>query len=232
MTTDPVKLAIKGTTQEHLPIEDIVDSVVILKDGSCSMVMRVSSVNFDLLSEREQEALVYAYGGILNSLTFPIQVVINSTTKDVSKYQERLRAMEERQENPLLKDRIVQYRKFIEETVKRNDVLSKTFYVVVPFSILSLGIKSSTKPMLGFLPMTNSSGLPYSKEYILDKAKSNLEPKRDHLMRLFARLGLETKQLDTKELIKLFYRTYNEETAMNQNIESFDYQTVSVTTKK
>jgi len=231
MATDPTKLAIKGSTQDHLPIEDIIDSVVIMKDGSCAMVMRISSVNFDLLSEREQQALVYAYGGILNSLSFPIQIVIHSMTKDVSKYQDRLKVAEEKQENPLLKERIQLYRKFIEETVKRNDVLSKSFYVIVPFSILSMGIKSP-KPFLGFIPTNKNSGLPYSKDYILEKAKASLEPKRDHLMRLFARLGLEIRQLDTKELIKLFYRIYNEETAMNQNIETFDYEAAVVTTKK
>jgi len=232
MATDSVKIALKGSTQEHLPIEDIIDSVVIMKDGSCAMVMRISSVNFDLLSEREQSALVYAYGGILNSLSFPIQIVIQSMTKDVSKYQERLLVMEERQNNPLLKERIKLYRKFIEETVKRNDVLSKAFYVVVPFSILNLGIKSSAKPFLGFLSINRNNGLPYSKEYLLEKAKENLEPKRDHLMRLFARLGLEIRQLETKELIKLFYRIYNEESSMNQNIETFDYGSAAVTTNK
>jgi len=62
MTNDPLKIAIKGSTQEHLPIEDIVDGIVIMKDGSCAMVMQISSVNFDLLSEAEQSALVFAYG--------------------------------------------------------------------------------------------------------------------------------------------------------------------------
>jgi len=83
MPQDPIKIAIKGSTQEHLPIEDIIDGIVILKDGGAAQVLQVSSVNFDLLSEREQGALVFAYGGILNSLNFPIQIMIHSTTKDV-----------------------------------------------------------------------------------------------------------------------------------------------------
>ena len=90
MPDDTLKIAIRGTTQDHLPIEDIVDGVVILKDGSCAMVMRLSSVNFDLLSEREQSALVFAYGGILNSLNFPIQIIIHSKTKDISSYLKQL----------------------------------------------------------------------------------------------------------------------------------------------
>ncbi len=228
MAVDPLKVAIKGTTQEHLPIEDVVEGIVILKDGSCAMVVAISSVNFDLLSEREQSALIFAYGGILNSLNFPVEIVIRSETKDVSSYLKRLSEAQEKQTNPLLRDKIASYRKFIEEVVKKNDVLAKNFYLVVPFSILELGIKSATK----MLPIGKSGGgLPYSKEYILEKARASLEPKRDHLMRLFARLGLEVKPLTTKELIELFYKIYNEETAMNQKVQSLNYSAPTVTTK-
>lgn len=234
MATDPLKIAIRGSTQDHLPIEDIVDGIVILKDGSCAICMQVSSVNFDLLSEREQQALVLAYGGILNSLNFPIQIVINSMTKDVTAYLNNLKAAEEKQVNPLLKDRIASYRKFIEETVRRNDVLSKAFYVIVPFSVIELGIKQAGKQAFSFIPgvgKKQESGLPFEKAYILDKAKASLEPKRDHLIRLFSRLGLEIKPLTTKELIELFYRIYNEETALNQKIQTLNYETPIVTTK-
>ena len=141
MGIDPLKIAIRGSTQEHLPIEDILDGMVLLKDGSCVSILQISSVNFDLLSEREQGALIFSYGGILNSLNFPIQIVIYSNTKDVTYYINNLKKAEDRQENPLLKQRIGFYKKFIEETVKKNDVLSKAFYVVLPFSILELGIK-------------------------------------------------------------------------------------------
>ena len=131
MPTDPLKIAIKGSTQDHLPIEDIIDGVVILKDGACASVLQISSVNFDLLSEPEQSALVSAYGGILNSLNFPIQIVIRSSVKDVGSYLKRLVEAENKQNNSQLKERIKFYRKFVEDTVKRNDVLSKTFYVIL-----------------------------------------------------------------------------------------------------
>ena len=234
MAIDPLKIAIRGSTQEHLPIEDIVDGVVLLKDGSCAVVLQISSVNFDLLSEREQSALVFAYGGILNSLNFPIQIVIYSNTKDVSVYLGNLKKAEEKQVNPLLKQRIVMYRKFIEETVKKNDVLSKQFYVVIPFSILELGIKSMGSQMLGGMPTFTKKtpkDLPFTKEYIIEKAKASLEPKKDHLSRLFSRLGLDIRTLNTKELIELFYKIYNEETAANQKIQSLSFDSPMITTK-
>lgn len=232
MTTDPLKIAIKGSTQDHLPIEDIVDGIVIMKDGSCSMIMQISSVNFDLLSEKEQSALVSAYGGILNSLNFPLQIVIRSNAKDVESYLKKLLEAENKQINDLLKLRIKNYRKFIEETVKKNDVLSKTFYVVIKFSSLELGIKTAGKQTINNLINKNvNTGLPYPKDYILEKAKASLEPKRDHLVRLFSRLGLEIAPLTNKESVELFYKIYNEEVSANQKLQTTNYQNPLVTTK-
>ncbi len=234
MSIDPLKVAIRGSTQDHLPIEDVVEGVVLLKDGSCAAVLQISSVNFDLLSEREQQALVFAYGGILNSLNFPIQIVVYSNTKDVTSYLTNLKVAEETQKSPLLKERISHYRKFIEETVKKNDVLSKSFYIVIPFSVLELGLKSVSNQVFGGLPMLTKAQpkeLPFPKDYILEKAKASLEPKKDHLSRLFSRLGLEIKPLNTKELIELFYKIYNEETATNQKIQGFNFDSPIITTK-
>lgn len=225
--TDPLKIAIKGSTQEHLPVEDILDDVVILKDGSCAMIMQLSSVNFDLLSEREQMALIYAYGGVLNSLNFPIQIVIQSSVKDVSVYSNRLKEAEAVEKNQLLRERISSYRQFIEEIVKKNNVLSKSFYIVVPFSLLELGIQSVGKT----LGVKKPSGLPMAKSSILEKAKAKLEPKKEHIVRLFLRLGLEIRQLKTKELIQLFYRLYNEEVSHDQKIQNFSYTSPIVSAK-
>jgi len=235
MPTDPIKIAIKGSTQDHLSVEDVIDDIVILKDGSCAMVMQISSVNFDLLSEQEQSALIFAYAGILNSLNFPIQIVIKSSTKDVESYLKKLKEIEDKQANLLLKERIKFYRKFVEETVKKNDVLSKSFYVVVRFSSLELGIKDASKMTIKNILNINKGGvqeLPYPKQYILEKAKAILEPRREHLMRLFARLGLDIKLLTTKELISLFYRIYNEETVTNQKLQTFNYGAPVVTVKQ
>ena len=234
MTNDPLKIAIRGTTQDHLPIEDIIDGVVIMKDGSCALIMQISSVNFDLLSEKEQSALVSAYGGILNSLNFPIQIVIKSSAKDVGGYLKNLTIAEEKQTNKLLRARITSYRKFIEETVKKNDVLSKSFYAVVRFSSIELGITNTGKQaLMGLIPKKGkaTNSLPYPKSYILEKAKANLEPKRDHLIRLFSRLGLEIRPLTNKETIELFYKIYNEEVVTNQKLQSTNYQNPLVTTK-
>lgn len=204
---DPAQIPIRASTQEHLPIEDIQGNLVILKDGSCAMIISVSSVNFDLLSEREQEAIIYAYGALLNSLTFPIQLLIRSQKKDISSYLNLLEKQQiKKASSPLLENLIASYRKFVAEMVKKNNVLDKKFYVVIPFSALELGVASTLTSLI-----KPGRSLPFSKDYILEKAQVALVPKRDHLVKLFARLGLTAKQLQNKDLINLFYEIYNGE---------------------
>jgi len=205
---DPAQIPIRASTQEQLPIEDIKDNLVILKDGSCALVLAVSSVNFDLLSEREQEAIIFAYGALLNSLTFPIQILIRSQKKDISSYLDLLEKQEiKKTGSPLLEKLINSYRKFVAEMVKKNNVLDKKFYVVIPFSVLELGVAKNLTSLL-----VPSRSLPYSKDYIIQKAQVSLSPKKDHLIKLFSRNGLTARQLETPELTRLFYEIYNGET--------------------
>ncbi len=203
---DTTKIAIKGSTQEHLEIADIRDDLVLLKDGSVALVIRVSAVNFGLLSENEQEAIIYAYAGLLNSLNFAIQIVIRSQKKDISHYVSLLDLEEKKQTNPLLAEQIKKYKEFIGQTVKENNVLDKKFYIVVPFSSLELGVSSAA----GGLLKRGKKLLPLPADIIIEKAKVALVPKRDHILRQLGRLALRAKQVSTAGLIELFYETYNE----------------------
>lgn len=203
---DSSKVAIRGTTQDHLEIADIRDDVVILKDGSVALLIRVSAVNFGLLSESEQEAMIFAYAGLLNSLNFSIQIVIRSQRKDISQYVALLEKEENKQTNPLLKEQIRKYRDFVTQTVRDNNVLDKKFYIVVPFSSLELGVSSATGSVLN---IKKKQGLPLPIERILEKSKLALYPKRDHILRQVGRLGLRARQMTTSELIEMFYDIYN-----------------------
>lgn len=198
---DPSKIPIRASTQDHLNIEDIQDDLVILKDGSVCLILQAAAVNFGLLSEQEQDATIFSYAGLLNSLTFSIQILIKSQRKDVSAYLKLLKKEEDGKENLVLKERIQKYRHFIESTVRENNVLDKKFYIIIPFSSLELGVKGASGVF--------KKGLPYPKSYIMEKAKIVLSPKRDHLIRQFNRIGLKIEQLNTKKLIELFFKIYN-----------------------
>jgi len=217
-TLDPTKIPIRASTQEHLDIEDIQDGILILKDGSCCLVIGTTAINFGLLSEREQEATIYAYAGLLNSLTFAIQIVVRSKRKDISGYLKLVKRAEEREGKKEIREQLEKYRHFIEETVAKNEVLDKKFYLIIPMSALELGVKQALTSAFG------KSKLPFEKEYILQKAKTNLYPKRDHILRQLTRLGLKGRQLNSQELIQLFFNIYNPEVKGQQLTAAEQYQ--------
>lgn len=195
---------IRAATQDFLEIEDIKNNLVLMPNGSCVLIIETTAVNFGLLSEKEQEALIFAYAGLLNSLSFPIQIYLRSKHKDISGYLKQLEIAQEKQTNPVLKERIKNYREFVATTVKEKNVLDKKFYIVVPFSNLELGV-TNVRGLVG------KKTLPYPKDYILNRAQTVLYPKRDHLLRQLNRLGLKSMQLSTQKLIDLFHDIYNQE---------------------
>ncbi len=205
---------IKNTTQQHLDIEDVRDNLAILKDGSSCVILQTTAVNFSLLSENEQDAIIYAYAGLLNSLTYPIQIVIKSQKKDISSYLSLLNAQKSKITNPLLKNQLEKYYQFVQKTVSENEVLDKKFYLVIPFSSLELGVKSTLRSSMG-----KKSTTPINKELAIQKAKNSLVPKRDHLISQLTKIGLKTRQLTTPEIIKLLFQYYNPD-AGSTEIES------------
>ncbi len=187
---------IKSSTQSFIEIEDIKDDVVVMKDYSASIVIEVSAVNFWLLSQEEQASMIYAYASLLNSLSFPAQILILSKKMDISIYLEYLDSRISKQQNELLKNRLSSYREFIKTIIKKNTVLEKRFFFVIPFSPLEMGISG-----------TNVVGL--RKEYVVSRAKTALYPKRDHLLRLLAKIGLKGAVLQKQELTELYYNLCN-----------------------
>lgn len=195
-----------STTQDNIPVAEIADDIVLHKDGSAALIIESSSLNFSLLSEKEQQAVIAAYAALLNSLSFAIQIVIRTQRKDITSYIKNLDEGIRRVQNPKLATVAASYRKFILESIKKKNVLGKKFYIVIPFSSLELGITKS------FLSATKrNKTLPFPKSYIIKKAKVVLYPRRDHLIRQAGRLGLKLRQLKTNEITEVFYTVYNPE---------------------
>ncbi|MCL4338385.1 hypothetical protein M1271_01715 [Patescibacteria group bacterium] len=199
--SQPTSAPIRATTQEFLDIEDIKEDIIILRDGSAALVIETTAVNFGLLSEEEQDALIYAYASLINSLSFSLQVAILSKRMDISSYIETITQEEEKQNNPVVRSRLHTYKEFIMSIVKENRVLEKKFYLAIPFSALELGVKGAVGG--------NKKRLPFSIDYIVSRAKTSLLPKRDHLLRQLGRIGLKGRQLPTQELVEIFYNIYN-----------------------
>lgn len=186
---------IKSSTQSFTEIEDIKDDILLLKDFSAAIVISVGAVNFWLLSAEEQSSIIYSYSSLLNSLSFPIQIIIHSKKMDISSYLEYLDSVMAASKDDLMKTRLGSYKEFIKSIIKKNSVLEKKFYFVVPFSPLEIGLVGTT------------GGL--KKEYVIARAKTALYPKRDHLLRLLAKIGLRATVLQKQELTETFYNLYN-----------------------
>lgn len=197
---------IVATTQDHLDVETIESDMVILKNGVCSMVIQASAINFGLLSEEEQDATIYSYAGLLNSLSFPIQIVVKSEKKDISGYLELLSTQEKKLKDGVLKERMGKYRAFVETTITEQNVLDKKFYVVVSYT-----------------PVTLSGKVDINQD-LFNRAKIDLEPRRDHIIKQLTRIGLVSEQLNTQNLIKLFHGYYNPTVKGQKFSSASDYE--------
>jgi hypothetical protein len=212
--------AITSTTQQFLDIYDITNDIVIMKSGAASMIVSVKAMNFGLLAEEEQDAIIYGYAGLLNSLNYPIQIVIRSQTKDVTGYLNLLKAKEEETVNRLRKAQIQQYREFVADLVQERNVLDKKFYLVITATALELGLVTTQSVLPGIKTPDIST---FDRSIILERARNLLEPKRDHLMSQCARIGLYSEQLKTQDLIQLFYSIYNSEAEGQKMSDSRSY---------
>lgn len=217
-----------STTQKFLDIFDITNNMVILKDGTCSLIIQVDAMNFGLLAEEEQDSIMYSYAGLLNSLNYPIQIIVHSQTKDVTGYLQILKDQEDQTQSRTQQQRIRRYREFVSNLIRERNVLDKKFYVAISATAIELGIMSPQSILPGQSNTTSITG--EQRTAVIEKARNLLEPKRDHLLAQFARIGLFARQLATQEIIQFFYVSYNPEAAEGQQIaDTSNYTTPMVT---
>ncbi|HPV70919.1 MAG TPA: hypothetical protein PKY08_03470 [Candidatus Magasanikbacteria bacterium] len=207
------------STQQYLDIASIRDDVVIMKDGTLRAVLLASSINFALKSEEEQNALISAYASFLNTLEYPLQIVIQSRKLNMDGYLEKLRQSEKNQTNELLKMQISEYRSFIGELVEMGQIMSKKFFIVVQYNPLSNKRKNFfTRFKETFMPAFSVS---IKREYFLNKRKdlmSRLSAIQGHLQSF----GINSVVLDTEGLVELYYSSYNPQLADIQKMAETD----------
>jgi len=189
----------KASTQKFTEIKDIIDSIVFFESGDACMVIEVSSTNFSLLSIEEQQSKIAAYASFLNSLTFTVEILVNSRRVDISSYISLL----EQEINTITDPRVMAYmqgyKAFIQVLVKENIVLDKRFYISVPYSYLEAGA----------LKTVSSGGKGPEINESMHNIKITLTTKADSVRNQLGRLNLQTKLLTRDELIHLFHDMYN-----------------------
>lgn len=201
-----------ATTQDFIDILEIKNDLAVLKNGKVSAILQLNSINFELLSAREQDAVISAFAGILNSLNFPIQVVIRSRAMNIEKYITKLQKIEAKITDPLLKSQAIAYRNFVTSTIEINKVLDKKFYLVVPSGYTEYeNLGSGPFEFFGRLLGNQNKRPSYVNiDEALTRAKGDLTPKIDTLVREFEKIHITCKRLTTEELIKLYYEIYKE----------------------
>lgn len=199
-----------ASTQDHLAIKDIRDDLVINKNGSVAMVIQTSAINFDLLAEYEQDSKILAFAGLLNSLNFRIQIMIRTKRIDITNYITYLQSQEKQAMSEDLKKQLNIYTRFVKNLIVQNNVLDKSFFIVVPYHSGSI-VPSSTLIKGKKSKEEEEKNLNIQTDQLIEKAKIFLFPKRDHILKQLGRMGLFGHQLTTKELITEFYTIYNPE---------------------
>lgn len=210
---DAKTLTHEQASQEVVPIEEIRDGVVILKDGSLRAVLMASSLNFALKSSDEQDAIISQYQNFLNSLEFSIEFSIQSRKLNIEPYLDTLRERRKAETNELLRIQIAEYITFVKDFVESGNIVSKSFYIVVPFHPSSISVvkgKGLAGIFSSLLPKKNAPGEPIAEEKF-EEYRTQLWQRVDTVMQGLVRTGVRVVPLNTEELIELYYRLYNPE---------------------
>lgn len=206
-------------TQRYLPFAEMRENTVIMKDGTLRSVLLVSSLNFALKSEDEQKGIIAGYVSFLNSLDFPLQIVVQSRKLNIDGYLELLSSKEKEQTNDLLKVQIQEYKQYIQQLVSLADIMEKRFYVTIYYSPLTKKKKSwLTRATEVFSP----TSVVKLKQEKFRKFKEELDRRTNFVVSGLTSLGLSVTELDTQSLIELFYRSYNPQRTSEKQLDGVE----------
>ncbi|NCU41394.1 MAG: hypothetical protein EOM19_01555 [Candidatus Moranbacteria bacterium] len=212
------------STLEYVDVQEIRDGIILLRDGSLRAIIAVSSLNFDLKSSDEQDAIILRYQQFLNSLDFPIQILISSRHINITPYLEKLKNQEAQQMNELMRMQIYEYRNFIQNLTEIQNIMTKSFYIVVPFFPVESNKKNLFKD---FLQIFSPELIIKHQREQLETFKSQLYQRIDHITAGLSGIGLRMAMLNTEDSLELLYNSYNpslQSTHIISDIESMEVQ--------
>jgi len=207
------------STQKYVDVEEVKDGIIILKDGSLRAVLLVSSINFDLKATEEQDTIISQYQNFLNSLDFPLQIIISSRKLNIKPYMEYLKKKETQLSNELLIFQISEYQNFIKNLAEVSNIMSKFFYIVVPFHPVE-NVKTSLFDRL--LGTANTEMSIARRRELFETCKNQLWQRVDHVTAGLGGTGVNVVLLKTEELIELLYNSYNPTTRNNAIIKDVE----------
>lgn len=222
----PTKPKDPSTTQNTLIFSEIRDNLIVMNDGSFRAIVACESINFDLMSSREREGIEYSYQDFLNSLYFPVQVLIRSQRVDIGPYIDKLIAIRRGQDNMLLNVLMDDYINFIDILSQEANIMDKSFYITIPYypNGDTEAIKQQAKGFFStiFGGGNQQQGVTKINKQTYEKARDELKNRIDLVISGLAAIGVRSMPLNTKEIGKLYYNFYNPDTAIREPLSDFD----------
>jgi len=206
------------STQRFLPIAEIRNDTVILKNGGFRAVLKVEALNFSLKSETEQQGIISGYESFVNTLSFPIQIVIRSSKINIDPYLSQLRDIGEKQQNQLLREQTFAYAEFMEKLVDVAEIMQKKFYVVVPLDG-SVRKKTMLEQFFGFINPDDSIAKASQRQKDFSGHSQQLKDRVNLIQTGLENIGLQSARLNTQELIEMYYGIFNPSTSQEQKLK-------------
>ncbi|HET8690305.1 MAG TPA: hypothetical protein VFL81_02620 [Candidatus Saccharimonadales bacterium] len=213
-----------NTTQNSLLLSELREGMAIMKDGTFRAVIACQSINFDLMSSREREGIEYSYQNFLNSLYFPVQILIRSQKVDIGPYLEKLSKVRRDQDNMLLGMLMDDYLDFIDALSQEANIMDKDFYVIVPYfpsGDMSAVAATGRNFFTGLFGGTKDRHIKIDKD-AYQKAKDELSNRVSAVTSGLFQMGIKSYQLNTKQLAELYYNVYNPDTAVREPLTDFE----------
>lgn len=210
----------KAAAQRFLPIAEIRNDTVLLKNGGMRAVLEIEAVNFNLKSETEQKGIIAGYQSFINSLNFPIQIVINSRRVNIDPYLKDIRTMATNQQNELLKKQTESYVKFVEKVVEVADIMTKRFYIVVPLDDeeQGRGQPNSMKQFFSWMQIDDSESRAVQRYKSFVQKHTKLMDRINLVQSGLNSIGLIAHRVKTRDLIELYYKSYNPQISADQKL--------------
>ncbi len=194
-------------TQTIVPIREVRNGILVLKDGTMCALLMTSSINFALKSTGEQESIIYQFQQFLNSLNFSVQIFMQSRRLDIRPYIATLEAREKEQINDLMRIQTKEYIEFIKAFTERTNIMTKSFYIVVPYTPPTLNVSKASKG--GFFKKKTTASVEAGKKEDFEENSTQLEQRVAVVQQGIVRSGVRAVQLGTEESIEVFYRLFN-----------------------
>lgn len=227
MSTKPSPQSKPASTQEHINVSEIRDGIIITKDGGMHMILLASSVNFSLKSEDEQNAIISRYQGFLNSLVFPVQILVQSRRLDLEQYLQKLEIRLKEETNELIQLQINDYVAYVRKLLTIANIMEKKFFIVIPYNPPRVQSRSFFDKL--FHSTANIAPKMSGEEF--NKYKEEMKERADTISAELGALGIKTAILSTQQIIELLYSSYNLEEASKERLVEYKNLSEAVVTK-